>query len=167
MTTRQRGLARLAAVAALVLSVPAIAAAQGFAYPEKGQSQQQQQQDFGACSNWAMQQSGYNPAQPMATAPPPQQQPVTGSGARVGGAARGAAVGAVGGAIGGDAGKGAAIGAATGAAIGGMRRRQEMRAEQDAYQQQAAATQNANAQGKANYDRAFAACMQGRGYTVR
>ena len=76
-------------------------------------------------------------------------------------------MGAIGGAIGGDAGKGAAIGAATGAAIGGMRRRSEIRAEQQAYQNQAAATQNANAQGKANFDRAFAACMTGRGYTVR
>ena len=156
MTRKQRGLARLAA-AALVLCAPAIAGAQGYVYPEKGQSPQLQQQDYGACANWAVQQSGYNPQQPYA-APPPQQ--VTGSGARAGGAARGAAIGAVGGAIGGNAGKGAAIGAATGAVFGGMRRRSEIQEEQQA-------SHNANAQGKANFDRAFAACMTGRGYSVR
>lgn len=83
------------------------------------------------------------------------------------GAARGAAVGAVGGAIGGNAGKGAAIGAASGALIGGVRRSREIEQEQQMYQNQVAQQQGAIAQGQANYDRAFAACMGGRGYTVK
>ena len=117
-------------------------------YPSKGQSPQQQQQDMQACQGWAMQQSGANPG-----APPPPSGP-TGQGVR--GAARGAAVGAVAGGIGGDAGKGAAAGAAAGAMIGGMQRRQDRRA---------AAQASANT--SAAFNNALAACMEGRGYTVR
>jgi hypothetical protein len=62
-------------------------------------------------------------------------------------------MGAAVGAIAGDAGKGAAAGAVVGGARG---RRGSMAAQQ----QQQAASSNA-------YDRAFAACMEGRGYTVR
>jgi hypothetical protein len=122
-------------------------AAQGFVYPAKGQSPEQQQQDQQQCSGWAMQASGANPG----AAPPPPSSPGMGRTA-----ARGAAVGAVGGAIGGNAGKGAAIGAATGALVGGVRRADERRAA-DAQQ---AATSDA-------FNRAFAACMESRGYTVK
>ena len=65
----------------------------------------------------------------------------------------GAALGAGVGAIAGDAGKGAAAGAVVGGVAG---RRRSMAAQQ----QQQEATRSA-------YDRAFAACMEGRGYTVR
>jgi hypothetical protein len=77
-------------------------------------------------------------------APPPQGAPV----------ARGAARGAVGGAVvagiaDGDAGKGAAAGAVIGGVRGGRQRAQANAAAQQ---------YNANA---------FAACMQGRGYSVK
>ena len=62
-------------------------------------------------------------------------------------------MGAAVGAIGGNAGKGAAAGAVVGG-VGGRRR------SVAAQQQQQQATRSA-------YDRAFAACMEGRGYTVR
>ena len=124
------------------------AAGQGYVYPARGQSPQQQQKDQGECSGWAMQQSGANPA---AVPPPPGPQ-----GQVLRGAGRGAAVGAVGGAIGGDAGKGAAIGAATGALVGGFRRADQRRAAEEAQSQASAA-----------YSRAFAACLEGRGYTVK
>jgi hypothetical protein len=115
-------------------------------YPAKGQSPEQQQKDMAECQGWATQQTG-GPA-----APP---QPVaTGQGAR--GAARGAAVGAAAGAIGGDAGKGAAAGAAAGAMVGGVQRRQDRRA--------AAA---ASAQQSTSFSNATAACLEGRGYTVK
>jgi hypothetical protein len=115
-------------------------------YPAKGQSPEQQQKDMAECQGWATQQTG-GPA-----APP---QPVaTGQGVR--GAARGAAVGAVGGAIGGDAGTGAAAGAAAGAMVGGVRRRQDRRAAAAASSQQGASFSNA-----------IAACLEGRGYTVK
>ena len=131
---------------------------QVYAYPQKGQSQQQQQQDQAECHGWALQQSGFNPAAAQAPPPPP---PPSGGTAR--GAARGAAVGAVGGAIGGDAGKGAAVGAATGAVFGTMRRNEQNRQYQAAVSQQQAQT----GQQQANYNRAYAACLQGRGYTVQ
>ena len=135
------------------------AGAQLMIYPQKGQSPQQQQQDQGECHVWAMQQSGYNPSAPTA-APPPPPPP---GGQAVQGAARGAAVGAVGGAIGGNAGKGAAIGAATGAVFGTMRRNNENRQ----YQAQVSQQQQQTAGLQANYNRALAACMSGRGYTVQ
>jgi hypothetical protein len=78
------------------------------------------------------------------------------------GAARGAAVGAVGGAIAGDAGKGAAIGAATGGLIGGMRRREQVNRQAYATQTQA----SADATRRNEHNRAFATCLQARGYTV-
>ena len=118
-----------------------------YVYPARGQTPQQQQQDQGQCHGWAMQQAG-NPA---AVPPPPGP-----SGQVLQGAGRGAMIGAVGGAIGGNAGKGAAIGAASGALLGGFRRMDEQRA----YQQ---AQTNANAA----YSRAYGACLEGHGYTVR
>ena len=134
-------------------------------YPGKGQTQQQLEKDKFECYSWAVRQTGFDPMkQPTATTPPPSQQAAKGGAFR--GAARGAAVGAAGGAIGGDAGKGAAIGAGVGGLIGGMRRRQGQR-EQEAANQQWAQQQAQQYQvRRAEYDRAFGACMQGRGYTV-
>ena len=135
-------------------------------YPAKGQSQEQLDKDKYECYSWAKQQTGFDPMQqPQATQPPPQQQAPQGGVVR--GGARGAAVGAVGGAIAGDTGKGAAIGAATGAMVGGMRRRDQRRQQQQAEQQwaqQQAATYQKNRDG---YNRAYGACLEGRGYTVK
>jgi len=100
------------------------------------------------CYNWAKAQSGVDPG-----APPPPAQPGQRARGAVGGAPRGAALGAAVGAIAGDAGKGAAAGAV----VGGVHGRRRSMAAQQAQQQ---ATRSA-------YDRAFAACMEGRGYTVR
>src|SRR6266705_7189347 len=119
-----------------------------FVYPQKGQSTEQQNKDSYECYGWAKAQSGVDPG-----APPPPAQPGQHARGAVGGAARGAALGAAVGAIGGNAGKGAAAGAV----VGGVHGRHRARA---AHQQQQAAAGNA-------YDRAFGACMEGRGYTVR
>lgn len=160
-------------------SIPALAAAQPYIYPNLGQTFQQQESDKGQCYMWAVQQTGFDPANPhVAMAPPPQpwqqQQPQAPQGGMLRGAAGGAALGAVGGAIGGDAGKGAAIGAGVGALFGGMRRmrfeqeqQQQMQMQQQQQQSYMAQQQGAMAQGRANYERAFGACMAGRGYTVR
>jgi uncharacterized iron-regulated membrane protein len=135
-------------------------------YPNKGQSAKQQEKDKYECYSWAKGQSGFDPmATPKATAPPPEQE------APVGGVVRGGARGALGGlaigAIAGDAGKGAAIGAASGALIGGLRRREQV-AREEQRQEQWANQQVANyQQGRANYNRAFSACLEGRGYTVK
>jgi hypothetical protein len=135
-----------AALAGLVASA-AFAASGPFVYPQKGQSQAQMDQDRGACDGWARQQTGIDPH-----APPP-----SGGGRRagrtVGGAAKGAAAGAAVGAIAGDAGTGAGAGAVVGGIAGRRRGKKE---------EQAAASEQ-----QSTYARAFAACMEGRGYTVR
>ena len=134
----------------LAMLLAASPAAAQYVYPSKGQSPEQQHKDQGECHVWAVQQTGFDPGAAPAPAP-------SGTGrAVVGGAARGAAVGAIGGAIAGDAGKGAAIGAATGGVLGGARSRRQTQAAQSA---QAGAQQA--------YQRARAACLEGRGYTVK
>jgi hypothetical protein len=155
-----RSAATLAAAALTWLALPA-SSQQLFIYPKNGQSQAQQEKDKGACYAWAVQQTGFDPANPGATVPASSAGAPRSSAVR--GAARGAAVGAVGGAIGGNAGKGAAIGAAAGGLMGGMRRRDEM---QERYAEQSAAEQR-QAAARANYNRAFAACLEARGYTVQ
>ncbi len=148
-------------LAALVALGPDLASAQSapIVYPAAGQSLDQQAADEGACRSWAQQQTGVYPNQA-----PPGYYGNSNTGAPVlGGAARGAALGAVGGAIAGDAGKGAAIGAGVGGTAGLMRRNQQRR--QDAYANDQAMAQYQASVGQ--YNQAFAACMQGRGYTVR
>jgi hypothetical protein len=142
----------------VVLSLSAAALAQKpIVYPAKGQSAQQQNKDDGECYVWARQNTGIDPAalaQTPAQAPPSQP-----GGERLRGAARGAVGGAAIGAIAGDTGKGAATGAVVGTMMGGREaRRNEARRQEQAQQQR--------------YDeintfyRAYAACMQARGYTV-
>jgi hypothetical protein len=146
--------------ATLILAVAVTGWAQSVVYPAKGQSAEQQAKDKGECHVWAVQQSGFDPSKAQAApGPPPQQQ----GGERVKGAARGAAVGAVGGAVAGDAGKGAAAGAAAGTVAGGMKKRQNAREQEAQVQQQ----QQAVSQGQAGYQKAVAACLEGRGYTVK
>ena len=149
----------LAVAVALALPATAALAQKPIAYPAKGQSAQQKQKDDAACMAWAKQNTGIDPV--AASAPPPQQTgPATGGGERVRGAARGAVGGAVIGGIAGDAGAGAGIGAAAGTMAGGARARQNQEA-----QNQAAAQQQQQA--LATFYRAYAACMEGRGYTIR
>jgi hypothetical protein len=108
MMTRLKRLAVLVCGATFFSSLT-LTMAQPYIYPNQGQSPQQEQFDKGQCYSWAVQQTGFDPANPqVATAPPPGRQPPQGGMLR--GAAGGAALGAVGGAIGGDAGEGAAIG---------------------------------------------------------
>ena len=144
---------------------PPPAVARTFIYPDKGQTPQQQESDKGQCYSWAVQQTGFDPANPpVASAPPPPQQSPEGGLFR--GAFGGAALGAVGGAIGGNAGEGAAIGAAVGGLFGAMRRARSMEEQQQQQQSYMAQQQGALARGHANYNQAFGACMRGRGYTV-
>jgi len=127
-------------------------------YPAKGQNQDQMEKDRYQCYGWAKQQTGFDPMQA-----PAQPQASTSRSSPLRGAAGGAAVGAVGGAIAGDAGKGAAIGAGTGALVGGVRMRREREQQAQARETQAAAYSH----GRDGYNRAFGACMEGRGYTVK
>ena len=144
----------LVAVCTLLL-VSAGASAQ-HAYPAKGQSPQKQAKDEAECASWATQKTGYDPARP-----PPvgvaQPAPVTGSGARVRGAAVGAAIGGI---SGGDAGDGALAGAAVGGLARRAANRRAANAQNQANAQQAQATQ-------ASFAQARGACLSGRGYSVK
>jgi hypothetical protein len=111
------------------------------AYPARGQGAEQISRDTAHCEAWAHQQTGYDPVTETA------------KGAAVGtllggalGAGGGAAVGA---ASGGSVGRGAATGAVVGGVVGGV--------AGGAYQY---------SKSKEGYDRAYAACMSGRGYTT-
>ena len=128
-------------------------------YPTKGQSPSQQNQDEGECYAWAKQQTGIDPMAVVGK-PTTQSGPAVGGGQRVGGAAVGAAGGAAIGAIAGDAGRGAAVGAIAGTLMGGARARQN-KATQEAQ------AQEAKARTLQNFNRAFGACMEGRGYVVK
>jgi hypothetical protein len=143
-------------VAALSSSVLGAAAADVYVYPAKGQTKDQQQRDEFDCYKWAKDRTGFDPSQPAAPAGSSAQP----KGQVVRGAAGGAAVGAVGGAIGGNAGKGAAIGAGVGATAGAVRRHRARKEAETAQNQQSAASRD-------GYNRAYSACMSGRGYTVK
>jgi len=140
-------------------------------FPAKGQTASQQQNDEGTCFNWAKSNTGFDPLAPPPTATASAQQPGNpAAGAPVKRTAGGAAAGAAIGAVAGDAGKGAAIGATTGAVSGVVARRRGEQAQQQQQQeqsQQTAAAQQQLAAQKAGYNKAFSACMQGKGYTVQ
>jgi hypothetical protein len=146
-------------IAALSLACTA-AAQQPIAYPAKGQSAQQQSLDDAQCYAWAKQSTGIDPAVVASNPPPQQTGPAVGGGQRLGGAAAGAAGGAALGAIGGKPGKGAAAGAVVGTMAGGH----QARKQQGAQNQQAQAQQKELIQ---TYYRAYGACMEGRGYTIK
>ncbi len=141
---------------ALAATLLTDAGAQQYVYPAKGQTAEQQKSDEAACYSWAVQQTGYDPAKPPTAAAPP---PPTGAtpGAGVSGAVRGAVVGEV---VGGDAGTGAAVGAV---AARGQSRKQNAAAANTAQQQQTSTTQ----QQQAAFGSARAACLEGKGYTVK
>jgi hypothetical protein len=137
-----------------------------FIYPQKGQSQEQMEKDKYECYTWAKKQTGFDPMEvPKATEPPPPQE------AKKGGALRGAAGGALLGlgigAIAGDAGKGAAIGGLSGGVIGGARSQEQKRQQAQAEQQWAEEQAAQYAHKRNSYNRAYGACLEGRGYTVK
>ncbi len=156
-------------LAALLLQVSTEAFAQSemFIYPKEGQSNEQMERDKYECYGWAKNQSGFDPMEvPTATAPPPKQQRKKGGMLRgaAGGALLGAAIGEI---ANDDAGKGAAIGAGAGALFGGMRRQKQQQQQQQAEQQWAQEQSSQYAQKRNSYNRAHAACLEARGYTVK
>jgi len=141
-----------------------------FVYPGSGQDAAKQGQDENECYLWARGQTGIDP-----TAAPTQAAAADApKGGAVKGAARGAAKGAAVGAISDerhygdegslDAGEGAAAGAAAGA-VKGRRAQKKATKQADAQAQQAAKTQDA--QTKDTFKKAWGACLEGRGYSVK
>jgi hypothetical protein len=173
MKTASIALLTLAVAAAAVAQAPAPPAAPAapavapkaadlglFVYPAKSQAPEQQSKDESECYGWARQQTNIDP-----TAPPTQAQaPDVPKGGAVKGAAGGAVVGTAVGAIVGETGEGAAVGAVAGAAKG---RRAQKKAEKQAKQQAQTQAQTQDAQSKETFRKAWGACLEGRGYTVK
>lgn len=131
-------------------------------FPNADQTPEKQEEDKFACYGWAKGESGFDPmAPPTATEAPPQQSAKQGGLMR--GAARGAAVGQL---VGGDS-SSTRSGAAAGAAVGGMRRNDQKRKEQQAQQQWEQEQAQIYTENRNRYNRAYAACLEGKDYTVR
>src|SRR5580698_5856446 len=141
-----------------------------YAYPQQGQTPQQQDRDRYECSTWATEQSGFNPSAP--NVPPHERVQVVGGPPPGAGVAVGAVTGGILGAAVSrprDAGAGLLLGALLGGAIGAG-----AEASADAQAQGAAnATANAISQRQAaqierkasDHRRALGACLEGRGYS--
>ena len=138
-----------------------------YAYPLHGQNAQQQDRDHYECSQWATQQTGFDPSAPGV---PPHERVRVVSGPPPG---TGTAVGAVTGAVIGAAvarpwetATGALAGAVVGGAIGSTvdaANAQEARTVAVSDRRQAAIQE----QKAGNYRRAIGACLDARGYSVR
>jgi hypothetical protein len=168
-----------------------------YIYPQRGQSAAQQARDQAECERWAMEQTGYHPAAPQAQNPLPGQavsQGLTGMGSAATGGASGSALGTAAGTLGGGGGLkgaaesalkgategalkgatgsspvGAAAGALTGApsgaaALGAAGAGSALGGAGMAGSQQSAQQPR---QPQQEYQRAYAACIEGRGYTVK
>ena len=133
-----------------------------YVFPSKGQDAKTQEADEAACYKWAVEQSGVDPMNPPKVEVKQAQTGPDGSAIR--GAAGGAAAGAAIGAITGDAGEGAAIGAIIGG-LRGRRARKTGEVVEQAYNQQEAAAKQQELMN--NFKKAFTACMEGKGYTVK
>ncbi len=133
-----------------------------YVYPAKGQSTEKMEQDKYACYQWAKKNTGYDPTNPpRASTTTVSTEPYRAGRNVLGGAAKGAVVAGI---SGGDAGKGAAVGAIGGGVFGGIRHQRRASAQR----QQAASQQSAELSAmRSEYDRAHAACLEGRGYTVK
>jgi hypothetical protein len=146
-------------------------AAQIYFYPKNGQTKEQQGKDHYACYNWAVRETGFDPATSpvpvderveLVPMPPPGHDAATLAiagavlGAIMGGrrnAPAGAIIGATGGAI---------LGAASDSA-----RETAVQQQQEAYNSQIRARKTTFAEKEMNFRRAMSACLEGRGYSVR
>jgi len=131
-------------------------------FPNDNQSAEQQEEDKFACYSWAKGQSDFDPmAPPTATEPPPKEEKKKGGAGK--GLVRGAALGQI---AGGDS-KATKRGAATGAAGGGMRSQNQKNEEEKKRQQWEQEQVRIYTENRNRYNRAYAACLEGKNYTVR
>jgi hypothetical protein len=139
-----------------------VSAQEVFIYPNKGQSAEQQEKDKHACYGWAKNNSGFDPMAPPTTktAPPSGEK-------KSGGVVRGGLGGAALGAIIGDSSKSAKRGAVAGGLIGGVRQSSANRQTEQKQQEWAQRESSNYANSRNNYNRAYGACLEGRGYTVK
>jgi uncharacterized protein YcfJ len=133
-----------------------------YVFPAKGQNAETQQKDESDCYKWAVEQSGVDPANPPKVDTAKVEKGPDGS--MVKGGAKGAAAGAAIGAIAGDTGEGAAIGAVAGGL--GARRAAKKKQKQAENQANTAATQKQQEMLN-NFKKAFSACLEAKGYTIK
>ena len=140
-------------------------------YPAEGQSEDQMEKDKYQCYTWARDQTGFDPMKTPTTqsGPPSKEKKVWGAGkTAVAGGAGGAVVGGI---ASGGSGKGiltgGLIGAAGGALIGGARSSSQRDREEKKRQEWERREANNYARARNKYNRAFGACMEGRGYSVK
>ena len=131
-----------------------------YVFPKGEKSPEQQLKDDNDCFAAARSQSGYDGKLADSNVPPPREK----TGGAIKGAIGTAAVGTIIGAIAGDAGKGAAIGAGVGL-VGGSANQSEA----NRMARERAAAEEAYRKGTAVADlkRAYAACMDAKGYSVK
>ena len=133
-----------------------------YVFPAKEQNAETQSKDEQACYSWAVENSGVDPMNMQKTKADTVAKGPDGS--VVKGAAKGAAAGAIIGGITGDAGTGAAVGAAAGgmSGIGGKKKKAAQK------QQKAEAEAIAKDQAKVDsFKKAYSACLEGKGYSVK
>ena len=135
-------------------------------YPSNKQDAAQVAKDEGECHAWARQNTGVDPANPLAGVQVQQAAPPPGGGASAGrGAVRGAAAAGL---IGNIADEDASDFAAAGAVIGGVRGARAQKQQAAAAQQQSQAQTQAIAQERMGlFTKAYSACMESRSYAVK
>jgi hypothetical protein len=148
----------IVAMIVFITLVPVAQAQEFFVFPNEGQDQDQQDLDEFQCIRVARDRTGFDP---MSTPTASTRAPETRGGA-LGGAAGGALLGTAVGAIAGNTRQGLGIGAVAGGLLGGMRRADSNR-QQDRWAQDETANYRRD---RNNWNRAFTACMESRGYTV-
>ncbi len=133
-----------------------------YVYPQKGQSAEQTDKDKHECYGWAKGKTGFDPmAAPKATTTAPKVED------KKGGAVKGAAAGAVAGKVFGSSSKTTKKSAAAGTLVGGAKQGSDNRKQQQAkkdWEQKEASNYAAN---RNEYNRAYSACLEGRGYSVK
>jgi hypothetical protein len=151
--------------------VPRPPITQVYFYPQQGQTTEQQSRDHYECYNWAVQQTGFDPSQ---SSIPPERRvkvvpmPPPGHDTAVL-AIAGAVLGAL---IAGPrhAGTGALIGAGGGAVAGAASdatRQQQAQQLEEAYNNRDQALDARYEEEARSFRRAMAACLEGRGYSVK
>ena len=151
-------------VLTLFLAPACLVASEFMIFPAQGQDQAQMEKDQSDCYGWATQQSGFDP-QTMSAPSSQGKEYSTGKAALkkgAGGALVGAGIGAIAGGSKG-AKKGAAIGGVSGGVIGGAKEHEKKKEAQNQQAQESARYE----QLRQSYQRAFQACMEGKGYTLK
>lgn len=149
----------LAMMAAMLMGIGTVWAAEPQVTPAKGQTALQQERDQFECHQQATQQTGVDP---IALAEQKLRSATPAAAPQGGGAERGALLGGLRGELEGNAGAGAAQGAGMGRMLAVLRAKRQLREQQSPSTADGAAV---HAQ-LDKYDQAYVSCLTARGYTV-